>query len=276
MLPRRKPLPQTNTLTDYDTNAADFDQFRQPSPIIAQKLVKGLSKGEGPILSIGCGTGQYEAILSKKMRIVGIDKSEGMLRKAKERIDNVVLADMTALPFRKGSFSGAYYVQSLHHVGANLSIDNEQRTTVRITALREASRVVSRGSILLVQRDPTQNQAVWFWKYFPKAVETKMIIQPKISMITSWLENLGFKNVTAEPLHDPMIRGFYEPEAPLDDGFRRSFSEFSYLSPKEMQEGVKKLRQAIQDGSVEEDIVRCKFRFTEIGGTVFVVSGEKI
>jgi len=269
-------LPQTHTLTDYNTNAADFDSFRQPSPVIAQKLETALSKDGGLILSIGCGTGQYEAILSRNKRMVGIDKSEGMLRKAKERIENVVLADMTALPFRKGSFSGAYFVQSLHHVGANLSIENKQRSTARITALKEAKRVVSRGAILLVQRDPTQNQAVWFWKYFPKALETKMIIQPKISMIKEWLENLDLKNVAAVPIHDPMIQGFYEPEAPLKDGFRRSFSEFSYLSPSEMQEGVEKLKQAIQDGSVKEDIARCKFRFTEIGGTVFVVSGEKI
>jgi hypothetical protein len=208
--------------------------------------------------------------------VVGIDKSIGMIDKAKERIPNVSLSDMSALPFARGSFSGAYFMQSLHHMGANLSISTEQRNAARRNVLREAIGVVSRGPIFIVQRDPSQNRAVWFWKYFPKAVETKMIIQPKISILVEWLKSFGLKNVRATPIHDPMICNFYEPEAPLDPGFRRSFSEFSYLSEDERQVGVEKLKRAINDGNVWEDIAKCKLRFTEIGGTVFVVSGEKV
>jgi hypothetical protein len=72
-----------------------------------------------------------------------------------------------------------------------------------------------------------------------------------------------------------MIQGFYDPRAPLDPGFRRSFSEFSYLSSNDIQTGIKNLQQAIENGSVMDDIEACKLRFAEIGGTVFLVSGEK-
>jgi len=266
---------QTQTLTNYDVNALDFDRFRQPNPIIANKLVEAFSVWKGPILSIGCGTGQYEAILTNKLSIIGMDRSTGMIRNAKERISNVILGDMTFLPFAKNSFSGAYFMQSLHHVGANLSISEVQRNDIRRKVLRETVDVLNRGSIFIVQRDPSQNQAVWFWKYFPRALEIKMMIQPKVEMLEEWLENMGLENVTAEAVHDPMIQGFYDPAAPLDPGFRRSFSEFSYLSENEIQIGLQKLISANKDGSVNDDIEACKLRFSEIGGTVFIISGEK-
>ena len=87
-------MAQTNTLTDYDTNAVDFDQFRQPSPVIVKILDDAFPVNGAPILSIGCGTGQYEAILAKNRRVVGIDKSAGMIGKAKNRVSNTVLGDI--------------------------------------------------------------------------------------------------------------------------------------------------------------------------------------
>ena len=268
-------MPDTHTLTNYDANAVDFDWFRQPSPVIVKILQDAFEGVDGSILSIGCGTGQYEAILTQKFRIVGLDKSQGMIAKAKKRFPNVIHADMTVMPLAAGSFSGAYFMQSLHHVGANLTLNTEQRSAARVKALQEAIRVVHQGKIFIVQRDPSQNRAVWFWKYFPEAVETKMMIQPKITSLVRWLKELGLDNVRAKPIQDPMIRDFYDPGAPLDPGFRRSFSDFSYLTEKQMRAGVESLKIAIQDGSVQDEIARCKLRFSEIGGTVFVVSGKK-
>ena len=189
-------MRQTKTLTNYDANAWDFDRFRQPNPYIAQQLIDAFSTNEGPILSIGCGTGQYEEILSRKFAIVGMDRSTGMIGKAKERISNVILGDMTFLPFAKNSFSGAYFMQSLHHVGANLSIGMEQRNESRKKVLKETLSAIERGPLFIVQRDPSQNLAVWFWKFFPRALEIKMMIQPKIEMLAEWLENLGLENVS--------------------------------------------------------------------------------
>jgi hypothetical protein len=137
------------------------------------------------------------------------------------------------------------------------------------------ARVVDQGTIFIIQRDPTQNQAVWFWKYFPKALEVKKIIQPKVNTLVTWFEQIGLRNVAAQAIQDTMIQGFYDPRAPLDPGFRRSFSEFSYLSSNDIQTGIKNLQQAIENGSVMDDIEACKLRFAEIGGTVFLVSGEK-
>jgi SAM-dependent methyltransferase len=265
----------TKTLTDYDANADDFDHFRQPNAYIIQKLIDAFSVLGGPILSVGCGTGKYEAILSEKFKIVGIDRSDAMIRKAIERIPNAILGDMTSLPFPKNSFLGAYFMQSLHHVGANLNIGMHQRNESRRNVLQQTLDLIGHGPVFIIQRDPSQNQAVWFWKYFPRALEIKLMIQPKVEMLIEWLEGFGVKNATAEPVYDPMSPGFFDPQSPLDPRFRKSFSDFSYLTENEIEIGIQELLRANRDGSVMDVIEASKLRFSEIGGTVFVISGEK-
>ena len=266
-----------DTVTDYDLAAADYESLRAAGPETVRELKRVfLLVPEGAhVLSIGCGTGQYEEAVFGGKGVVGLDKSERMLRIARSRVERCVHADMVDLPFDDGRFDGVYFVHSLHHVGATLSISQTERDEARKTALREASRVLKEGPIAIVQRDPSQNEAVWFWKYFPKALETKLVIQPRVEVLQEWLCELGIDDVKARPVDDPMIAGFYTAEAPLRPAFQRSFSEFSYLTPSELAQGVKRLCAAIHAGHVVQEIDACKRRFAEIGGTVFVLSGMK-
>ena len=267
---------RSDTVTPYNDWADDYDRFRHPSHVLVRTLHKILAPASkrGPILSLGCGTGQYEAVLGLD-RIVGLDKSPSMLRIARNRVWKCVLGDMRDLPFPDGSFVGVYLMQSLHHVGNNFNIDSDDRRQQRKRVLTEAFRVLSVGPVAIVQRDPSQNRVVWFWKYFPEALRKKLLIQPQVSSILAWLAEVGFAEGRSIPLDDPMIKGFCEPQAPLDPGFRRSFSEFSYLSQHEIARGVKRLTQAIQTGAVSQDIADCKARFAEIGGTVFLTTATK-
>jgi ubiquinone/menaquinone biosynthesis C-methylase UbiE len=268
-------LIETNTLTNYDQNATQYDLFRLPSVRIQLQLRKFFTGSKGPILSIGCGTGRLENNLSKHQFVIGLDRSIGMLIQARNRIGHLIQGDMVTLPFKNGIFRGLFFMQSLHHVGANLEIASELRASARKQALREAVRVLHHGSIVIIQRDPVQNQAVWFWKYFPKALQTKMKIQPKVVELVRWLQDLGLSNVEATPVDDPLALDFYEPISPLDPKFRRSISEFSYLTEEETEQGITRLRNAIKDGSVYDVIAQCKEDFEKLGGTVFVISGEK-
>ncbi len=269
-------MGKIDTKTDYDSSATDFDKFRMPSPRILDKLRQTFAPVDGLILSIGCGTGQYEYNLSKNKIIVGLDKSKGMIKIAQKRIDNCVLGNMLELPFADNSFKGVYFMQSFHHMGANFSISQNERIAARKKVLSEAFRILKGGHLLIIQRDPSQNQAIWFWKYFPKALEKKLIIQPKISTLVEWLSDIGLQNIEAIPVYDPMIEGFYDPQGPLQKGFRRSFSEFSYLSESEMRKGVQDLKDAVEKGIVEKEILACREKFKEIGGTVFIVSAYKV
>ncbi len=269
-------MEKTASLTNYDQNAFFYDQYRRPNPEILNYLINHFSDSEGPILSLGCGTGRMENALSMHFDVIGLDRSSGMLSQARNRIKSLIQGDMTNLPFDNNSFSGLYFLQSFHHVGANLEITPENRDRARKQVLREALRVLQHGSIVIVQRDPSQNQAVWFWQYFPHALETKLKIQPKVATLCDWFQVMGLSNIKAIPIEDPMIDGFYEPTSPLDPGIRRSFSEFSYLSDKEVKLGIDKLQIAIKNGSVNNVIDKCKYQFKKIGGSVFMISAEKM
>jgi len=267
-------MEHTKTLTNYNLNASAYDRFRKPSPNIVEILQKTFL-GTDKILSIGCGTGQYAAAFQGRKEIVGLDLSLGMLSIARKRVRDLTCGDMVNMPFPDQAFNGVYFIQSLHHVGANLQISSRDRERSRKQVISEVIRVMEKGPVLIAQRDPMQNQAVWFWKYFPKALERKLQIQPKISTIITWLEESGLSDVKAVAIYDLMIKGFFEAEAPLDPGFRRSFSEFSYLTEQEMVEGVEKLKEAIGSGAVHEQIAACWRKFDEIGGTVYAITAQK-
>jgi len=267
-------LTNTKTLTDYDSYAGHFDRQRQPGAAVIRFLQESLPL-TGTCLSIGCGTGQYEAALGSE-RLVGLDRSRGMLKLASDRIRRLLHGDMLHLPIRGESVAGAYLVNALHHLGGNLEIDDDERESSRLAALSQVQRALKHeGRIAIVQRDPEQNRMVWFWKYFPKALATKLRIQPRITSIQGWLSDCGFTEISATPLHDEMIKGFFTEDAPMREEFRYSFSEFSYLTAEELQDGLSQLRVAIHDGTARADIELCKKRFSQIGGTTFGIRAVK-
>ena len=269
-------LKTKSKAVDYDTHDVDYYKHRKPSPAVVKKLEETFAQTEGLILSLGCGTGHYEDELRDTVSVIGLDKSIGMLRMQKEYQKFNVNGDMINLPFSDNAFKGVYFMQSFHHVGGDFNLNTEERTCLRRQVLKEAFRVLSEGYIVIFQRHAAQIKAIWFWKYFPGALERKLYIQPSISMLFYWLYENGFQNVKASPVDDPMIDGFYNPEAPLNESFRHSFSEFSYISEEDIAEGSKKLKNAIKSGSVYREIEACRDKFNKIGGSVFMISGIKI
>lgn len=268
-------MVKSDTLTDYNKLYEAYDSFRNPNPFLVEKLKKSFKFARKLILSIGCGTGKYEEKLFGGCKGIGFDKSRGMLNLATKRIPIVVQGNMLNLPFKENSFSGVFFMQSLHHLGGNLEITSQERVKARKQALKEAARVLDRGPLLIFQRDPQQNQAVWFWHYFPQAIKKKLIIQTKISNIVDWLKEMEFQHVHATPIYDQMIEGFFDPMSPLKQGFRDAFSEFSYLSESEYYEGMEKLKADIKNGNVYSVIAGSKNLFKKLGGTIFMVSAIK-
>ena len=95
----------------YDGLADWYDEEFQPSPLegdawqVARRLI---GEGSGALLDLGCGTGQYAAALAELgWTVTGVDVSEDMLRRAREKGVNAVRADATDLPFEDASFDAA-------------------------------------------------------------------------------------------------------------------------------------------------------------------------
>jgi SAM-dependent methyltransferase len=67
-----------------------------------------LGPGPGRLLDIACGTGAHTALfVDAGWEVTGIDASEDMLRRARDRSLEVVQGDVSALPFEDANFDAA-------------------------------------------------------------------------------------------------------------------------------------------------------------------------
>jgi SAM-dependent methyltransferase len=98
----------------YDGIADWYDAEFEPEPLASeawQVLTRLLGEGSGLLLDVGCGTGGFTAALAERgWDVTGVDISEDMLRRARERGVRTVQADATSLPFEDASFDAAVSV----------------------------------------------------------------------------------------------------------------------------------------------------------------------
>lgn len=112
--------PRNETATVYEERAGEWRQKREgsarsdrPARLAAEVATRGLGL---PILDAGCGPGWHSADLGPA--VVAIDIAHAMLEMVGEYAPDAaaVLGDLAALPFRAGSFAGAWASKSYVHV----------------------------------------------------------------------------------------------------------------------------------------------------------------
>jgi len=270
------------------SQALTYDKIRSASPAMILEISDALSFGKPnspvDVIDIGCGSGNFLEGFGKRplrLRLVGIDTSKAMLTEAEHKVRNLDIQlmnmDMRELDFDKESFDAAYFVHSLHHCGGNINISIKYRERQRIKAIQEVYRVLRPGGrVVLIQSDPWQNEANVLWGvYFPWAMEKKRIIQPTSSDIEKWMSDQGFVNVRSHAFHDYLTRPVFNPEIALDDNLLSTYSEFSYLSPEQLEEGRKNLRNDIRTGRLKKLIEESVRKYEEGGGNFTTILTEK-
>ncbi len=108
------------TIQTYDAEAARYaarDHYAMEREITAF-LRAVLQAGEGVLLDLGCGPGQYTRVLEAHgHRVVAVDLSAGMLREAtRAGIERPLRADFRRLPLAAGCALGGFASASLLHV----------------------------------------------------------------------------------------------------------------------------------------------------------------
>ena len=108
-----------NDSVSFDRIADKFDSTRAYPEDTWNAILEALSgvlSEKGLILDAGVDTGRFAAPLQAKgLRIVGVDISARMLEKAKaKRVQNILQADLCALPFRDHRFSDTISIHVLH------------------------------------------------------------------------------------------------------------------------------------------------------------------
>jgi len=106
---------------DYNSISKVYDQVREEEIEELHSLLHGIEICEGTtILDIGCGTGNYTNLMERitGAKVYGLDASEGMLSKAKEKNSKItfVLGDACNLPFEDNYFSFIYMTDVIHHI----------------------------------------------------------------------------------------------------------------------------------------------------------------
>ncbi|WP_232663502.1 class I SAM-dependent DNA methyltransferase [Pseudonocardia sp. TRM90224] len=121
----RSALPSSDAGAPYDRTAAAYDRLvrsrlynravwsTSPEAYVAF-AADAIGSSDGPLLDVGCGTALFTAALyrASRRRIALVDRSQGMLARAAQRIGGrfgaagpaLLQADLFGLPFRPGSF----------------------------------------------------------------------------------------------------------------------------------------------------------------------------
>lgn len=100
---------------------------------------------DGTILDLGTGTGLVgERLAQRGSRIVGVDRSPGMLSHAAKRSIRPLLADVHTLPFRDGAFSAVATRQLLHYTD-DAAVLREVKRVLRHCGRFASAHVVATG-----------------------------------------------------------------------------------------------------------------------------------
>lgn len=240
-------------MAKYDRIGKTYDSTRKADPYLLSRMMGLLNPiPEEHYLDIGCGSGNYTSELFKSgLQVTGIDPSEEMLMKARQKAPEIKWIQGTAeqLPFPDASFDGVLVSLSIHH-WKNLE-----------EGFKEISRVLkSKGRFVLFTSLPEQTANYWLRHFFPKMIEQSAQALPSFSAIKHALDLAQLRIVKEEKyeiqpdLQDKFLYcGKHNPELYFKEEIRAGISSFTALANKdEVAKGLAALRSAIDSGNIAE------------------------
>lgn len=140
IIPRKRNAP---VLDEYTTLAASYDRrWRHYLEVTTDHTVEALDPRDGErILDAGCGTGlllRRVAARAPAARLVGVDRTRPMIRRADPKLAASVVGDIRHLPLASGSLDAVVLASVLQYV------PNEEGV------LAEAARVLRPGGRIVI------------------------------------------------------------------------------------------------------------------------------
>ncbi len=224
---------------DYDYVSGIYDEVRQGDPeMIHQMLIESKIRPDSLVLDVGCGTGNNTLLFTKatKTRVVGVDLSQGMLDKAKEKLQYASFIHCPAdrLSFKDGAFDMVYLTEVIHHLS---DVESTIKETFRV--LKES------GTTCIVTQSHKQIKGRMTSRFFPATIAVDQARYPAIKEIEKILRQSGYKTVWStkrEFAPAPLGEDYYDTVS------RKGFSMLHKISDEDWSEGLRDLRTALDSG----------------------------
>jgi len=226
--------------TDYDSVAAGYDVRYRTYDYKEIRTALETFLGTAPldrILEAGCGTGFWlRAIAGRANLIVGLDRSAGMIGRAKGGGAALVRGAAERLPFRDATVDRVVCINALHHFND------------RDRFFEECRRVLtSSGGVFMVGLDPHgERDTWWIYDYFPETRAIDLKRYPAVREIRSGLIGAGFSRCESSEVQ------VFEHTMPAQRAFDRGLvdrsfsSQLAVLSDEEFQAGVARIRDGMK------------------------------
>ena len=134
----------------YERIAESYDRVRHKPWKECEEYIKEIRRNS-LVLDLGCGTGRHLISAVKEgHEVIGLDFSKTMLKVAKKKLSttfqimnrtNLILGDVSNLPFRDNSFGYVLFIATLHNIPTN---------NLRIDSLNEVRRVLKMDGLSLI------------------------------------------------------------------------------------------------------------------------------
>ena len=221
-----------------------YDKYRKPDELILRLLSEEIQKLAGTVgnlsmLDVGCGTGGYSIPLAKQfaIKLTGIDVSKEMLERARSKHSNGnwILGDIESIDFEENSFDVVLMSYVLHHMR-----DYKRTLKPVYKILKSAS-----GLLFIVTDDHDQFYSSFYHKYVPKIMEIDLNRFPKVNELCNYLRSINFKVRVKKVRHKQCISCEEDIEKLIEQGKARYFSTLTLLTDKELDEGLKRMKRAL-------------------------------
>lgn len=258
----------------YDEIGIGYDDTRKADPYITSRIIHYLDiDDEGLYLDVACGTGNYTVAMAERTKATfyGVDESEHMIgiARKKSRAIHWSIGDVSAMPYKDNTFSGAMCILAVHHFE---DLDG---------ALNEVFRVLARGRLVIFTSDKQQMEGYWLNEYFPETMRRSTANMPEIAEVYLALVAAGFERIVTElyevqpDLQDWfMYCGKHKPEMYFDPVIRKGSSGFaSFANEDEVERGLERLSRDIASGRIDEVIASYR---NDYGDYAFVVAEKTL
>jgi len=213
----RTGYKELSVVEGYDRWAATYDHVLNPLVMLEEKVTLELIgdvQGQR-VLDLGCGTGRYCALLSKRgAAVVGLDPSLGMLEQARRKVTPFQHFELHQGTIEEMGFPQEHFDLVLSALTLNHLPDLE-------SPLREAARVLKSGGRMII----SDIHPYWpisghdYTEFFDETGQEYRI--PECShLLEEYWRLLSLFGMRIEDIHEPKIDGWLIERFPSLEGYR--------------------------------------------------------